>query len=704
MDFTARIVAKLDTSEAKAELNNFIKKANDPIKLNVEIDKSDFSELSKQFNGIGTKLGRELSLNLNKAINSNKFEVDIDFAKTQANIKSKTEKLARGIQQKLKDSNISIDTQTANKFANKQIRTYDASIQARIKQAKAEAKELEKIQKQISQRSLEVSSSSIKKTLDKYAGSNSKIYGDLEQSYNKLINLQKELTSGVENKSLSKNELLSKFNEFYNVLGKCNNEAKILGNETANISKAFNRSDAITAGNKTLTWLKNNSKAAKEYGEELKQLASLQKNSLDDNELKNYTKQVNQIKAKASAEGKTGLSLSAELKRAASQIGIFAGIYNGIQNIIYDGSREIITAVKDVNAAQIDLIKVSDAPISQLKSYWGEAAESAKKYGATISDVINSTADWTRLGYSLNESKKLSEMTTLYQNVGDNMTQKSASESLVSTLQGFKLSADQAEHIVDVYNEVGNKFAIGSDGIGEALKRSASSMYAAGNTMEETVGLVTAANEVVQDPASIGTAYKTISMRIRGAKTDLENAGLETEGMVESTSKLREEMLALSGVDIMKDKNTFKSTYNILDELSKKWKDLTDIQRASVTELIAGKRQGNIVSALMENFDTARAATETAKNSQGSASRELENWNKGIESSIQHMKAQFQDFSTTLVSSDLFKGVIDGGTKALSVVTDLIDKVGVLPTILGGIGIGSFFKNLDKPKIMGFAL
>lgn len=193
-------------------------------------------------------------------------------------------------------------------------------------------------------------------------------------------------------------------------------------------------------------------------------------------------------------------------------------------------------------------------------------------------------------------------------------------------------------------------------------------------------------------------------MRIRGAKTDLENAGLETEGMVESTSKLREEMLALSGVDIMKDKNTFKSTYNILDELSKKWKDLTDIQRASVTELIAGKRQGNIVSALMENFDTARAATETAKNSQGSASRELENWNKGIESSIQHMKAQFQDFSTTLVSSDLFKGVIDGGTKALSVVTDLIDKVGVLPTILGGIGIGSFFKNLDKPKIMGFAL
>lgn len=95
-----------------------------------------------------------------------------------------------------------------------------------------------------------------------------------------------------------------------------------------------------------------------------------------------------------------------------------------------------------------------------------------------------------------------------------------------------------------------------------------------------------------QDPATVGTAFKTISMRIRGAKTELEEAGLETDGMVESTAKLREEILALSGVDIMEDANTFKSTYQIMDELATKWKDLSDIQQASITELIAGKRQG----------------------------------------------------------------------------------------------------------------
>lgn len=80
-----------------------------------------------------------------------------------------------------------------------------------------------------------------------------------------------------------------------------------------------------------------------------------------------------------------------------------------------------------------------------------------------------------------------------------------------------------------------------------------------------------------------------MSMRIRGASTELQEAGLDTEGMAESTAKLRKEMLALSGVDIMQDENTFKSTYKIMDELADKWAGLTDIQQASVTELVAGR-------------------------------------------------------------------------------------------------------------------
>lgn len=172
-------------------------------------------------------------------------------------------------------------------------------------------------------------------------------------------------------------------------------------------------------------------------------------------------------------------------------------------------------------------------------------------------------------------------MTTLLSRVGDNMTQESSSEGLISTLRGFKLQASDAKKIVDVANQVANTEPIDTAGIFEAMRRSASSLEASGNTYEQAVAMTTAANSVVQDSMKIGTGLKTISMRIRSSKTEVESAGLDTEGMATSTAKLRKEIKALSGVDIMKNANEFKSTYDILDELAEKWSSLTDIQQAN---------------------------------------------------------------------------------------------------------------------------
>lgn len=82
-----------------------------------------------------------------------------------------------------------------------------------------------------------------------------------------------------------------------------------------------------------------------------------------------------------------------------------------------------------------------------------------------------------------------------------------------------------------------------------------------------------------------------MSMRLRGSKSELEAAGLDVEGMASSTSKLREEMMALTGVDIMIDDDTFKSSYDILMGIGEVWDQLTDVSQANVTEILFGKRQ-----------------------------------------------------------------------------------------------------------------
>jgi TP901 family phage tail tape measure protein len=259
------------------------------------------------------------------------------------------------------------------------------------------------------------------------------------------------------------------------------------------------------------------------------------------------------------------------------------------------------------------------------------------------------------------------------------------------------MEASEAKKIVDEVNEVSNTKPIDTSGLFEGLERSASSMDAANNSLEQTIALITSANSVVQDADSVGTAFRTMSMRIRGAKTELEEAGEDTDGMATSTAKLREEIQALSGVDIMKDENTFKSTYDILDELASKWQDLTDIQQASVTELVAGKRQGNIMSALMSNFDIARDTLDTAmNNSTGSAEKELENWNKGIEASIAHFQAQFQELSTKTLDSQFLKGGIDAGTEFIHILTEIIDKFGILTPMITAIGAGAGIKNVGR--------
>lgn len=443
-------------------------------------------------------------------------------------------------------------------------------------------KQLETTEKYLNkQKELQSQFEAFKKQNLTFLDTNSKHYStSIVSDFETVENAIKNISSVSDSKVAS--------NMFSGLKASVKNAGKEIQDEINSISKKFTQLDATTASNKTLSWLKNNSKAAKDYGDILTDLANKQRLATSADELKDYTKQVNAIKAEATALGKTGKSFGDEFSRAFKQIGQFAGIY-GVIHQIPQIINQMYQEVVKVDTAQVELLKVSDAPTSQLTAYWDEAAESAKKYGAAISDVILSTADWSRLGYNLQDAKKLSDATTLLQRVGDNMTQESSSQGLISTLRGFSMQADEVNKIVDIANQVANTQPIDTSGLFEGLENSASSLSAANNSLEQSIGLITAANSVLQDPSSVGTGLKTISMRVRGASTELEKAGLDTDGMAESVAKLREEIKALSGVDIMIDDNNFKSTFDILDELSVKWKDLTDIQRASVTELIAGK-------------------------------------------------------------------------------------------------------------------
>ena len=121
---------------------------------------------------------------------------------------------------------------------------------------------------------------------------------------------------------------------------------------------------------------------------------------------------------------------------------------------VINGFRQVTSTVIDLNTQITELAKVSEQSSKQIYADFDSYADIAKEVRGTISDTIAATSDWSKNGYSIPDSKQLAEVSQLYKNVGDGINIDEANESLISTLQGFKLEADQAEHIVDVFNEV----------------------------------------------------------------------------------------------------------------------------------------------------------------------------------------------------------------------------------------------------------
>lgn len=408
-------------------------------------------------------------------------------------------------------------------------------------------------------------------------------------------------------------------------------------------------------------------------------------------ELQNLNANIRKFEQELISAGKHSRSLFDELKANAVKMGtwmILGGVIAGIMR----GVTGLYDAVVDLDTAMTELKKVTNETDEAYDNFLSNAADKAVQIGTSYSDFVTSAADFARLGYTMDDSAKLAEVANIYAVVGDEISGvDDATTSIISTMKAFGIEADDAMGIVDKFNEVGNNFAISSGGIGEAMQRSASAMAAANNTIDESIALIVAANNVVQDPAMVGTMWKTVSMRIRGATTELEEAGLETEYMAESTASLQKKIKALTnvdglgGFDIMADADNFKSTYEIILGISEVWEDMSDIDQAALLELLAGKRQGNALSAAITNMGDAVDAMKTSVESEGSAMEEHEKWMDSIAAKQQQFQAQYEALAKAVLNSELVKFVYDAGTGFLGFLTDLVDTVGALPALFAAV-------------------
>lgn len=370
--------------------------------------------------------------------------------------------------------------------------------------------------------------------------------------------------------------------------------------------------------------------------------------------------------------------------------------------MVKQGLREVYDNVVEIDDSMVELKKVTTESTEAYSQFSDRAAKTSRDLGASISDYVSATADWARLGYGLPDAEELARVSTLFANVGDGIENiADASSYMISILKGFDLAADDAQKVADLINEVANNEPASASDISEILTRSGAALHEAGNDLSQAISLGVAMNSVTQNAESTGQTLKTVSMYLRAAKTDLENMGESSDGCANSVSELRSELKQLTGVDIMKDAagTQFKSTYDILKEISEVWGSLSDVTRANVTEMLGGKRNANAVAAVLSQFEIAEKSMKDAAKSAGSAAKENEVYLSSITGKLAQLDSAFQQLSQDLLDSSLIKFFVDFATATVDIADGAVKAAGALPTLTAAIsGVLSVMQMSGKLK------
>lgn len=544
----------------------------------------------------------------------------------------------------------------------------------------------------------------------------------IESDFRKIKNVTKETQSAMDDfksaqsllnearTSGNNKELISGMEQYEIALKKVKNQIDIntrAQKEQASASKLM--SDKQTFSLQMTKWLKDNSAAAEDFGGKIQKLqAELQ--SCDSVRFSNIKSEFKQLTMQADISGKTGLTFADKFKQQLSKLPSYVSaasvLMTGIQI-----AKSAFQNVLDIDTQMTELKRVTDLSASQYTNIYDSLTASAQKYGTQLTDLISATADWSRAGFDADTASGLAEITSVYQHIAD-LDYDTSAENLLTAYKGFQSELtsvygdsqqgvlDAVSHISDVYNEIDNNYATTAADIGEAVKRSASALSVAGNSLEEVAGMATGITEVTQDPEKAGNALKVISMRLRGMSGSLEELGEDVDDNVTNISKMQGQILNLTNgkVNIFDDAGNFKSTYEILQDVAKIWKDLSSTDQADLLETMAGKHRANELAAVLNNWERVEAATKSASNSTGSAMKEQEKYADSLKGRLNSLKAMWQQLSNTFINSDIAKGAITGFKDLLSIIEKIMSAIGGVGTagLLGSIVLG--FKYFGKVK------
>ena len=368
-------------------------------------------------------------------------------------------------------------------------------------------------------------------------------------------------------------------------------EVKRVQSSVTKMNAEYAKSSKVESLHQKLTeFYDKNSATHKKWGNELKQMmdATASGAKVANSELSRMELRYKQIGNEARQAGKLGLSFFdgrvEQAKKFTQWVSITTVVMEGIRL-----GKDMIQDVRELDDSLLELTKVSDLSAEGLENVTNQAYKLGEKVARTGKEVIDATTEFKRAGFDMQQSMDMAESAMVMTNVAENITDTAdAAGTLISVLKGFNMDASETMTIVDKINQVSNTSPIGFDNIAEGLERTAGTMAQSGNTIDQTIGLITAGYAQLRNVEKVSTGLVTLSARLRGVGED----GEVIDGL---SAKLQEDFGKI-GVAVENADGSLRSIYEIAQDYSKVLPTLTDKQKQYYAELAAGYSMINRVS------------------------------------------------------------------------------------------------------------
>ncbi len=388
--------------------------------------------------------------------------------------------------------------------------------------------------------------------------------------------------------------------------------------------------------------------------------------------------QLSSLRSELQLTGNSGITMTKALKNGLSKIlqlfenhGIIAQFMTQLRNAWAEA--------KELDASMTSLSKVCNelADKSSFPAYIDKSISKAKELCTDVNDLLYAVTEFKKLGNTLKNSEILAEYAVRLHTVGDT-NMNAAISSITTAMNSFdeiggytdRDYEKKAEAYIDLINNLSNQFSVDAESLANAVQISAGTLAEANTGIEETAAMIAAVSQYSEDPASLANTLNIGALRLRASKTsdearELTELGENIDDLAESTSELRNDMMALTGVDIMMDDRNFKPYYQQLLEISEVYQTLDESAQANVLEKMFGKDRSaageDILRAMPDSVEIYKEALLSA----GTSAEEFLRWTDSSEAAAKRLGVAMTETYNNIIGGHTVTGLENAGAAVL---------------------------------------